>query len=169
LELKIKPPVVVEGRAILRGQLTDIAVTRATFKGMDADGYFCLEADPLVARSLVDTPATQKLGSIYGKKLLYEVFRASNTFQVVITGQGATRRRVRSIDTEFLLHVHRAIAKEGTPFCGIRSQNKKTIDSLQLKAALAVLEVTRFVECTREGKHVFYRRVREWSQLNLLA
>ena len=170
MDVKIKLPFTIDGNAVIRGPFTELSVTHATVREVDAQGYAWLEVEPL-QRRVRDSNLTSldKLGSVYAKKLAYEVFRTPKGFQVVIWGNGTTPKRVRFVDADLLIHIHRAVGTDGSTFSQIRTQARRVIDALQLKAGLAVLEVTRFVECSREGKQVFYRRVREWSQLELLA
>jgi hypothetical protein len=170
MDVKIKLPFTIDGNAIIRGQFTEVSVTHATVGEVDAHGYAWLEVEPLERHTHDSNLApSEKLGNVSAKKLAYEVFRTSKGFQVVILGKGKTPRRVRFVDADLLIHIHRAVGAGGSTFSQIRTQAGSVIDALQLKAGLAVLEVTRFVECSREGKQVFYRRVREWSQLELLA
>jgi len=170
MDVKIKLPFTIDGNAVMRGAFTELSVTHATVREVDAQGYAWLEVEPLQKRvhdgSL--TPS-EKLGSVSAKKLAYEVFRTPKGFQVVIWGNGTTPKRVRFVGIDLLMHIHRAVGTGGSTFSQIRTQARTVIDALQLKAGLAVLELTRFVECTREGRQVFYRSMKEWSQLELLA
>jgi hypothetical protein len=161
MDLKIKAPVFVEGRAIVRGAFTEVSVARLVVKGIDGDGYVCLDVQPLPIRSHTDTAPPKRLGGISAKKLLYEVFRVSNGFQVRITGSGS--RRTRFIDLQNLMNIHHKVSRDGSTFNQIRAESKKVTDALQLKAALAVLEVTGLVECNSDGKNKYYRKVKEWS------
>jgi hypothetical protein len=163
VDLKMKPPIRIEGRAVLRGALGDIVAEQVLVTGVDSDGYVCLSLQVLPEHRNPDGSSATELGTAQGKTLVYHPYRLGADFQVVILGARANRVLKRRVTQNFLVHVFQRISEEGVSFNKIRLETKQAIDALQLKAALAILEVTGHVDCIRESNRAYYRRLKPWS------
>jgi len=157
--VKVRPPVTIQGRAVVRAQCTEAAVTRLVVRGVDEDGFICIELER--DRSCSVAAPTERLGSVLGKKYSYEVFQADDQYRVDITGLRG--KRVRFIKLDVLFHVFQRVPAGGLTFSKIRTECKQLTDSQHLKAALAILELRGLIACTRESKRAYYRRLKEWS------
>lgn len=159
--IKLKPPVQIDGRTSLRSPLGDVIVEHVIITGFDQDGYVCIEMQPSQNPSSGNVSA-HKLGTVQARKLTYNVFPSANDFDVLIQGNEAKRTLRRHVTMNFIIQVFRNIPDVGITFNKIRL-HVKAIDSLQTKSALAVLEVTKHVECIRESNRTYYRRLKPWS------
>jgi hypothetical protein len=161
LDVKMKPPVRIEGRPIIRGPLGNMAAEQVIVTGVDSDGYVCMNLQPIIAEVKAEQ-ASMRLGTIRAKTLTYEAYRTSYGFQVAILSDDSNRVLKRRIPSNFLIQVFQKIPGEGTGFSQIRLV-VKSVDALQLRAALAILELTGHVECVREANRAYYRRLKGWS------
>ncbi|MGA3297305.1 MAG: hypothetical protein ABSD41_07625 [Candidatus Bathyarchaeia archaeon] len=161
MDVKMKLPVHIEGRSIIRGPLGNVTAEQVIVTGVDSDGYVCLNLQP-VPTEMKNEQSLTKVGAVKAKTLTYHAFRASYGFQVTILSDDSNRVLKRRIPSNFLTQVFQKIPAEGIGFSQIRLV-VKSIDALQLRAALAILELTKHVECIREANRAYYRRLKGWS------
>jgi hypothetical protein len=163
-EIKVKPPIDLQGQHRLKASCVDVLVCYSRFIGMDPDGFarLLVRRVPDAARSQSSQQAREKLGSIVSKKQTYEVFRLANGFQVV--GSGGTHDRKRTVSLTFASEVHDYISSGSRNFAEIRRYlGHKFIDAQHLKSVLAVLEVTGHIERVSDSNPVRYRKTKDWS------
>jgi hypothetical protein len=133
------------------------------------DGKFIsiiLSSDPLKREN---EPTFEKYLTFTAKKLTYEVWLGGQTFRVSVFGSG--RRIKRAIKPELLIGVlgkfgsHEAIFSETLRKC---KDAGVTSDSTQLRAALGILEHTGHVVIRKnETNRVYYRKIKEWTPLDV--
>lgn len=160
MDVKIKPPMQVEGRLVLRGPLGSIEAEKLIVNSIDSEGYLCLSLYQIPERSEPSIP----LGTIRAKKLIYQAFRLGNDFQVII--QSVTNNHIlrRTVKQNLLVLVFQKIPEEGMGFSKIRSEVKQTVvDALHLTSALVILQLTGHIDCIRESNRSYYRRLKPWS------
>jgi hypothetical protein len=161
LDVKMKPPVHIECRSIIRGPLGNVAAEQVIVTGVDSDGYVCMNLQPAPTEVKAEQ-SSMRLGTVRAKTLTYQAYRTSYGFQVAISSDDSNRVLKRRIPSSFLIQVFQKIPGEGIGFGQIRLV-VKSIDALQLRAALAILELTGHVECIREANRAYYRRLKGWS------
>src|SRR5208282_5267766 len=149
MDVKMKLPVYIEGKSIIRGPFGNMTAEQVIVTGVDSDGYVCLNLQPPPTERNAEQTA-KKLGIIKAKTLTYQAYRTSYGFQVTILNDDSNRVLKRKISENFLTQVFQKIPGEGIGFSRIR-QAVKSVDALQLRAALAILELTEHVECIREA------------------
>jgi hypothetical protein len=162
--MKLEPPFVIDGRAVIRGKNgEEFVVESVRIAAVDKDGY--VQMDPQVADTQANAAATPtRIGSIKAKNRDYEIYSAGNDYRVVIHGPPGSRVVIKLIKRQFLAHVFAKVAKRAeVQFNQLRKELPDVKDSLQLKAALAILETSKYIQCTREGKFSYYRKLKEWS------
>jgi hypothetical protein len=162
--MKLEPPFQIDGRAIIRGRDGEVHVINSvTVTGVDSDGYVRMDIQPANTSLDPQKAPTKSMGLLSAKKRVYEVFRSGNDFQVIIRGPQSSRVVNKRISQQFLAQVFRKISNRSElRFNQIRSELPH-VDSLQLKAALVILQLKNLVECGQEGKFRYYRKLREWS------
>ena len=157
----MKLPVRIYGRPMVSGPLGDVLAEQVTITGVDSDGYVSLDLQPVPTEMKIEQSST-KVGTVRAKTLTYQAYRASYGFQVTIFRDDSNRVLKRRIPSNFLIQVFQKIPGEGIGFGQIRLV-VKSVDALQLRAALAILELTGHVECIREANRAYYRRLKGWS------
>lgn len=161
LDVKMKLPVHIEGRSIIRGPFGNMTAEQVIVTGVDSDGYVCLNLQPVPTEMKIE-PSPTKVGTVRAKTLTYQAYRTNYGFQVAILSDDSNRVLKRRIPSNFLIQVFQKIPGEGIGFSQIRLV-VKSVDALQLRAALAILELTGHVECIREANRAYYRRLKGWS------
>jgi len=166
--MKFEPPFEIVGRSMTiqgkDGQRVD-GVEHVNFIAVDADGYVSCNVQAMHAIRGGTASPEKKIGTINAKSRTYEIFSSPKAFRVVSTGPEGSRVVPKQITHEFLADVFREISKQpAVRYNEIRrALGTKCKDSLQLTAALAILQQAGCVECVREGKFAYYRKIKEWS------
>jgi flavin reductase (DIM6/NTAB) family NADH-FMN oxidoreductase RutF len=163
--MKLEPPFYIDPKGVIHGKDGETFVTKGiNVTGIDSDGYVRLDIMPMSTSQNPDLMPPKMIGSVSAKSRVYDLFSIGNEFRVVIHGPQGSRVVTKRITHQFLSQVFLKISKHPeVRFNELRSELPQVKDSLQLKASLAILQNTNHVECTREGKFSYYRKVKDWS------
>jgi hypothetical protein len=164
--MKLEPPFRFEGRVVIHGKNGErFEGDGANITEVDSDGYIRMDIRPVSRTGNAQVTHGESIGVVVAKSRRYEIFSTAKEFRVVSYGPEGSRVVNKQIAHLFLSKVFTEISKEpAVRFNDIRrGLGQGCKDSLQLKAALAILENAACVECVREGKFAYYRKIKEWS------